>query len=51
MSSPYRHGNHFTPFLPTARMPATAADQLRRIELALLAIIAVSLGAAIAGMI
>ncbi|TXI06102.1 MAG: hypothetical protein E6Q76_10260 [Rhizobium sp.] len=59
MSSPYRHGNHFTPFLPASRIPEAVADRLprlqlrlqRRIEFALLAVAAISLGAAIAGMI
>lgn len=57
--SPHQHLNHFTPFLPGSgaqanptrgllRMPV---DRQRRIELALLAVIVTSLGAAIAGML
>lgn len=59
IASPHRHLNHFTPFLPAGDMPETAADYLprmhprlqRRVEFALLVVIAVSLGAAIAGML
>ena len=57
--SPHQHLNHFTPFLPgrgaqanptrgLLRMPV---DRQRRIELALLAVIVTSLGAAVAGML
>ncbi len=59
IANPRLHLNHFTPFVPAGETPESAADYLPRmepsrqrpVELALLAIIALSLGAAIAGMI
>ncbi|RAX42431.1 hypothetical protein [Rhizobium tropici] len=57
--SSHPHLNHFTPFLPSGSMAALrdrdllhmSVDRQRRFELALLAVIAVSLGAAIAWML